>query len=77
MIQRAERILMVCCLPGDLLTHDVISEETQAVDSVVVLLLVFLLIYGESYLHFFGPAEEEKRPSGDVMMIEWCKRKQK
>lgn len=68
----------MCCLSGDLLTHDVISEETQAVDSVVVSLLVFLLIYGERYLHFLGPAEKAKRrPSGDVMMINQCKRKQK
>lgn len=73
-ISRSERILQVCCLSGDLLTHNVISEETQAVNSVVVSLLGFLLIYGERYLDFFGPAEEEKN---FMMMINRFKRKQK
>lgn len=77
-ISGSEWILQVCRLPGDLPTHNVISEETQSVDGVVVSLLVFLLIYGERYLHFLGPAEEEKRrPSGDVMMINRCKRTRK
>lgn len=40
------------------LTHNVICKKTQTINGVVVMVFVFLLIYGESYLHFLRPAEK-------------------
>lgn len=40
------------------LTHDVICKKTQAIDGVVVMVFVFLLIYGERYLHVLGPTDK-------------------
>lgn len=41
------------------LTHNIISKKTEAIDGVVGFFFVFLLVYGERYLHVLHPAAKK------------------